>query len=305
MTFLFQFDVPRQQADAAADPAPSDAPGPSAEDLAGLMEFDFELPGAQDPGGEGDAEQEQAPAPVTETPKEEPEPPAEQPSTEPAPPTDPRAAEIAALRETIARLEGKVEAQAPKPADTAPAKDPDDEFVQQAYGSLRVPPELIEALNDDDPSKRGQVLSGLLSGILIRAAKDARTYVRQELSSLRDQVPTLATKTLDERTETERVWTDFSATYPQFSGQRLRPVVGQVAMDTARQWLAEGKQVSWTPEFRDAVAANFSRETGIPLARPDPAAAKPAPKKAPFATGTGTRPAGNPTAEDRFDFLDY
>lgn len=282
-------------------PPEPDAPSPESPPME--MDFlgeGFDPPGTQDrPGEGGDPEPADGPQPVGEDTVvagagDPPPQPTPAPEPEPRREVDP---EVAQLRARLAELEGKIE-----PKKEAPPQDPDQEFILKSYGGIRIPPDVLVALRDDDPAKASEALTGLMFGVLSRAARDSRAFVREELARMREEVPRIATNEVETRTRAQQVEADFYGNYPVLNKPRLRPVVAQTMQEIAQDWISQGKRVDWTPEFRDQLARRVAEDLGIQLQAKPNGGTRPEPRKQ-FASGSGSRPPASSRTDDPFDFL--
>lgn len=277
------FDPAPQGREGAKEPAAGDPPQPPAA------------------GGE-----EEGKAPVVGT-EPSSEPPAPAPKTEAAPAgEDPKDALLKHLQAEVQRLTG--ERQQPKePESTSTPTDPDEDFVK-VYKNIPISDEILGAMASDDPNERRQVLAGLLGGVLTRAAKDARAFVREQVEALRTQVPTLATSTIETRSEAQRIGDDFFGAYPQYKPPGLQPAVSQAMQEVVQQQTAAGTFQGYTPAFREAVGQRLQALTGIPAQAAqqqqttEPPAPVAQPKKTPFMAGGGGR-APIPAASEFADVL--
>ena len=163
-----------------------------------------------------------------------------------------------------------LQAQAPKEEEAKPeaAEIPDYTF--------NIPSNLIEALVSGDPNQANQALTLLLKG----AATAVHKSVREEQETLRNQaMQGVQANFRSENTaqqQRQAIVSDFYGTFPGLNRPIFKQIVDQVS-DTVQRRRGD---TLWTPELRDAIAAEavqqIKTQTGldVDLASKVPAEAK-------------------------------
>lgn len=229
------------------------------------------------------------PKPTISTP-----PPAPPPPTAPDPAIEQLRSELAAMRAQNETLNAAL-ARVTQPA--APAAQPQAQQQARVF-NFDVPDELVDGLGNEDPRVRKNVLKILLDS-------QGDMVYRKVMTDMQEQVGNRITETIQQQTAQQRyheaVFNDFYTAYPHLNRDDLRPMIVSVAGAVAKETGA----TTWSPGFRDAIAA---RVTAILAGHPaGPAPRKPAevPRATPKRPGGGVRPsqpAGNEFA-DAFEQL--
>lgn len=237
------------------------------------------------------------------------------PAPEPKEGQDPRDELIAEMRRQLQELRGQSQ---PKPEATPKAEeDPDQSYARQAFWEKPlIPPQVLQAMDSDDPAERAQAIQGIVAATVTKAVLEARKFTRETLAEFQQRVPEIATQTVDTRTEAQRIQTDFYGSYPMLNTPAFAPIVRQSMLAAAQEFAANGHQVTWGEDLKEAAAdkiraalgplgSSIVRADGAkPQATPQPkpqASAPRAPARAPFMSGSGGRPAAIDPMLDEFD----
>jgi hypothetical protein len=197
------------------------------------------------------AEPEPAPA--------EPEAPVAEPEVPAAPvpnPSEVLAMQLAAQqKELLEKLTPKEEPKAPD----APAG-----FTAQ------VPPELVQALQSDNPQDVHNAVNHIVNGTAMLAYSRAKAEFEQllatQISTLRSSLPQLMTEHTTAVQTQEQARQVFYTAYPKLANPMVRPMVQSAAEAVAQEWQQGNKPFTgMTPEFAAAVAGKIAAGLGIPI----------------------------------------
>lgn len=214
-------------------------------------------------------------------------------------------AEIERLRARVKELESQ---PAPEPKADPAKKAPEGKGHGEvpAY-NLQLPPQILDAVDSDEPAHRAQALNGIVNGVLGAAHK----VVLDEVSKLRDSILSEVKATLTqsqsnaqaEQTAKTQQQEYFEA-FPNHNKEQLMPIVARIN----GQMAAELPNAEWNADWIAALGARvdaYLSELGVPTESapapsPAPAAKTPPARPAAF-TPTSTRtttPTGEISLED-------
>jgi hypothetical protein len=156
--------------------------------------------------------------------------------------------------------------------------------------TVRIPDKLLDMLRSENPEEHRQGLAAVVQGT---AQTVHRQVMTAAIAHVNETVPLLIQTQIGNTQTQAAVAQDFYTTYPQYNN----PAAITLVVNEAAALAAETGISSWSPEFRDAVAARVDQV----IQGFRPTAGAPAPAKAggtapagkpPAMSGGGTRPAG-------------
>lgn len=242
-------------------PAPSEfetlaGPGNGVQDIADLLGLSAAPP---KPEGEVKPEGETKPQ-VQAKPEEKPgvQPPVvpgdEAPKDEVKPPEGEKDLKTL-LKEVIAEAQPQEKKPEEKPAE------PEKPFYQP-----KVPPELMAALEHEDPAVRQQGMSALIGGAMNKVRADVmatvQTLVQQAVASVPQTIETRQ-QAQAQAQEGRRVFYEANPAFAK--SPKTQQLVAMMGMQLAQSM---GKDYQgFTPEFQAKLAQTFSEATGIPAGK--------------------------------------
>lgn len=277
---------------------PSTFFAPPAKDGSGDGDGDGAAPGDAAPGGAapgaGGGAASQPPAPTPSSPSDQ----------APKEGEDP----LAALRASVQDLLTKKPepAKTPEAPPTPPAQG--DQSKEPAGYDFTIPLEVVEALNADEPAVRQRAVSGLITGVANKLAKDFSAAMATMAQHVQRQAVEAALAQVQSQTETRTVKEDFYSNFPDLKRMAdALPAMDGAIWQTVSQVAQNTGVKAWTPEFRNQVGALIRVQLGLQQQGAPPPAAAPQgrpPARAPFNAGgggSGGRPNG--AADSANDFL--
>jgi hypothetical protein len=204
---------------------------------------------------------------------------------------------VAEQAETIRKLlETTKQAKPAEPAPEGQAPPKASEEFKQIY-DLQIPNQILQALNGDDESTRGQAMNVIVSGVMNRLANDFAAQMQAMKAEILQHVQTAIPQYQQQARTAEEVKNDFYSTFPDLNKPALQDyIVTRMRTLAEAEQATTGRPFQWTAEFRDRVGTLIHAETGIPRGQQGlPPAAAPAapaapvrqPAKAPFGSGGG------------------
>jgi hypothetical protein len=159
---------------------------------------------------------------------------------------------------------------------------------------IKLPDQLVEAMNSPDPAVRSHSLNAVISATMKTVHQQVYTQMKANLDALVQYVPQMIESHIQNSQTRQSVTTDFYGAYPQFDTPLLRPVVQLAFVEVVRANPALAQSGKWTPELRDAVG-NYLKQH-VPLGQQAPAAGAPpkTPPAPPPVFGGSARPAAGP-----------
>lgn len=172
----------------------------------------------------------------------------------------------------------EVLAEQKKPAE--PEKKPEPEAPKAPKYSPQIPPQLMQALEHEDPGVRQQGMAALIGGAMNRIyedlTKEFSEKLKLELAEVRKQVPQDIQAQQELERKREELRTDFYGSFPEFgTTPKLRMLVGQVAINLAQSMGQNYK--GYNAEFKSLLEKELRELTGIQPKTPE----KPTPGKKP------------------------
>jgi hypothetical protein len=170
--------------------------------------------------------------------------------------------------------------------------------------AFRVPDQLWDQIESDDPNERRQGIGQLLQGVAQAVHQQVQTEYQQQLQNLRQQeLPQTIQQTVQQREQQREVYQDFYGTYPDLNHPELRQVVQNAGQQEASLRQARGQSVEWGPDFRDAVAQRVYSVLGRQPQGQGQAQAQAQPQRSPRGQpanfGRGSAPRAAPQGEAR------
>lgn len=220
--------------------------------------------------------------------------PAMTPSPAPAPAPDPLAQTLEGINRTLEGLPAQMQRVQQPPA---PPQAPQDDTPQYRYD---VPPELMAAMNNEDPNVQRQGLAHYATGISRTVHQQAMANVKAMIT--RDVVPAVQRMIQTSLAQAE-LFRDFYGTHKDLDNDNLRQHVMAVAQSLVTP------QTKWNAAFRDQLATAVRQRMNMPAPGAAPAPAPvPAPTPPPpgmFQPGTRGGPGFAPrtTVDDIADTL--
>lgn len=288
--------APAPVADTTTTPPASTESTPS--QIRELLDFDPFEP-APDAGQEGEVKTAATPAPAGGEKKKV--------GDAQVPPSDAEAAPakpdpVAQQLEQVANLlRQQTEAAArPKPAEA-------EKGAKAPKFNLSIPESISKALlSSEEPTERVAALTEFANGLSNLVHEEIMKEVRTNLAEIVRRIPEIAGNQVRELTTQQEMQNDFwNAASGQHIPEAMRlprskemgQFVALTAQSLAMELKAQGKDLGWTPEFRNEVLKRVC--TGLGRAVPSAAPAQPQrpngnlpprqPKPAAFATGQGGR----------------
>jgi hypothetical protein len=214
-------------------------------------------------------------------------PPVPAPAPVPGPQGTPLAREdVDGLREAITQLAG-----AGKPAEAAPP--PPNPLTDIPSYDIKLPDQLVEAMNSPDPAIRSQSLNAVISATMKTVHQQVYNQMKANIDAVVQYVPQMIEQHIQNSQTRQSVTTDFYGKYPQFDTPLLRPVVQLAFVEVIKAKPELAKAGKWTPELREAVGDYLKQH--VPLGAQAPAAQPPkTPAAPPPVFGGGARPAAGP-----------
>lgn len=207
---------------------------------------------------------------------------------EQAPVAAPPALDTSAISEAIAAGFRTAKEDPPVAAENAPKARPGPDF-----GRIVIPPQVIQAMEHDDPAVRAQGYQAFAGGVGNLIYTQAMQQVEQQMQQLVQDMPNVVQNHFASTQRRQHVEQDFYGTYPQLNTPALRPLV----MQTAAAVLKETGATGWTQEARDAIAHRVFEmfQGALPQqAAPIAPVAPPAPPARLSSQRVGARPSVGP-----------
>lgn len=199
------------------------------------------------------------------------------------PQVNPEVERLTKLLETQSRLiEDMQKAQAqPQPKDQ-PEEDQLPEY------NFNVPPQLMQAIESEDPAVRKQGIESLLRGVAMAVHRN----IRDESNAFQNKrLPDMVNAMIQQSTVASEVHRDFYGKYPELNQPHLRHLVQQVGAEIMQQT----RTTQWSPRLRDAIAARVKQVVQF---GPQPSAQPPAPVPPANFGGTPRQPLAPTTPSD-------
>lgn len=141
-----------------------------------------------------------------------------------------------------------------QPAATATPAAPDAELstIMEAYNNFQVPPQLLDAINSDEPQTQAQGLQAIMIGVARAVTQQLHGHFAPQLAGVDERVQTNIQSTI----QAQSVFNDFYGAYPALNNPQLLPVV----QATMQQMKLEPEFVNmqYGPQLRDALAARVA-----------------------------------------------
>lgn len=247
--------APETQISTPSDFETAAGPGNGVQDIADLLGLSAEMPKTQEPAkSEGETK-----PPTQAKSDEKPEvipsamPDNAVPKGEVKPPEGEKDLKTL-LKEVIAEAQPKVEEKKPE----APPEKP---FYQPA-----VPPELMAALEHEDPAVRQQGMSALIGGAMNKVRADVLASVQTIVQQAIATVPQTVESRQQAQVQAQEGRRTFYEANPAFAkSPKTQQLVAMMGMQLAQSMGAEYK--GFTPEFQAKLAQIFSEATGIPAGK--------------------------------------
>jgi hypothetical protein len=151
---------------------------------------------------------------------------------------------------------------------------------------------MLTALRSEDPAEFGTAMHSVVNGIANKLWTDWSETVQKELLP---QIGQIVQGHIESLRQQAQVSQDFYGKHKTLAAPAVRGMVQQAGVTVAQRRMAAGKPLEWSPELGDEIAEEVY--TTLPALRPAASASPPPPPAKPnggkpFATGTGSRPAG-------------
>ncbi len=229
---------------------------------------------------------EEKPAPKVEDAGKKVEPKVTAPVAAPVAPPVQKSSRETELEGQIAALKSVIERSATQPQVQPSSQAATPEAPKY---NLAIPEPLIAALRGEEDKDFGLAMNSIVNGIANRIYQDVKAEMSQQAEQLPMRVQEVLHNVTTAQQRTEQVRRDFYGAYPHLNNQMLYPIVQQAAMQVARSWAAQGKQLDWTPEFMGEMAQLIHQVIPAPQQQQQPAPA-PARVQPPYQARPGTRP---------------
>lgn len=207
--------------------------------LSELMQYD-----SLDAGGKPEGTEEAKTAPAVEQPPQPP-PPVAQPSGG----IDATAMQEAinkAVEQRLAALSAERQGQAPE----ASPPSQEDEVPSHLY---EIPDQLLQMISSEDPAQSRQGLQVLIAGALRSVHRAVLNQVRQELGTVKSQIPEMMNQFHNIRTKQMAVFEDFYGANPDLKVPQIMPMIHAEAVALAKErpdLVGNG----WNQKFRDELS---------------------------------------------------
>lgn len=265
----------------------------SADDVVDILNFD---PFEKDLGGEEESEDESEPeasVPTSEGTTKAKGKDAEAPRPEQSKEDDESVQLRAQVQQLSSQLAAMQQLMAQQHTSGPTQQQPQGQQQQapeQPKFNVQVPPQLLELLDSEEPGHRAQGITALINGTAQVAYEKAMADLRSEFEQKFEEVQNNTVQTFQSQTQSERIASDFYGKYSDLSDPTFRPVVQAVAQELQNEYLAQGKPVAWSEQFRDQLALRVYQK--LRWQQPQAPNTQPAPRpKPPHTTGRNTRPA--------------
>lgn len=189
------------------------------------------------------------------------------------------------LKEVIAEAKGAED----KPGDKKDGKD--QQPAPPKYAGINIPPEIMQAVENQDPAIRKKGLEVLIGGAMSKVHDDVVATIRAEVQQHIAALPQLIEQQTESKTRLVEAAKKFYEDYPQFNTEKGKQLVVSYTATLASRLGKDFK--GFTPEFAKTLGDELVELTG--LQKPAEKKADEAPKKpagAGFQAGTGARNAG-------------
>lgn len=149
-----------------------------------------------------------------------------------------------------------------------------------------IPPQLMEAMNSENPQQRQAAVQHLVAG----TARAVHTEVNKMIGELRQSFPQLIQQQLQAHTYRENVRRDFYSKYPMLDNPHLAPTVANITQQVMGEMVAQGQRPTWSPQMAQIIAERvFSVIPGLKPQAQAPAPPPPRPQPPQIFT-PGSRP---------------
>lgn len=230
------------------DPFPSTSDGEVGSSTPTAEKSGQQAGGEQQPqGGQQQGQQpskEQKPAPTGQQPQQpaQQQPGSTQPVAQPAmtPSVDQLQGRVEATQRLVETLLAQGQSQ-PASQQTTTPKEPKYNF--------EIPPQIAQAIRSEDPSESAAGMKVLINGLANRIYQDVASHIAEQMTS----VPQVVQQIIQHQNSQDEIRRDFFSSYPHLSKPELQPLIAQTAQTLTMQWQASGRQLGWTPEFKQTL----------------------------------------------------
>lgn len=168
--------------------------------------------------------------------------------------------------------------------------------------ALSIPPQLMEAINSEDPAEQARGMNAVVNGL-------ANTVMQDMMGAVPHIIAAAVKASVERISQTntqQKTVTDFYGAYPALNKPVFHPAIAAISKQVAARWAQEGRSIASAqgldPDFMADVALTFSEEAGIPLEEEAPLLSPPVVTKSPptyIRRGSSARPPVASSAQNK------